>query len=332
MKNSIFLMPVMILLASCNMAGTLTESQPDGRTVTLSVNVNTDLKTKATDVKDDSSGERKVNSLQVLVFNEDGTLDAYEKGNTSSLTVNCSSGPKAIHAVVNHEDLKGISSLSELESTLIQLDAQNKSNLEMYGASELNVSSANNKLTVDVMRQVSRIVIHKITKALPDALAKKEFVIKGIYLCNAAGSGSMDGTALPTVWYNKTERTPSEAEAALYSGNMDVELKGNTSYSVANCFYSMPNPVEEDVSSSTTPSWTPRHTRLVVEVSISGTTYYYPVTLPVLQRGKSYEISELMLTRYGTKDPDIPVSVMSCDYSVTVKDWDIIDVTDGTTI
>lgn len=329
MKNFFLAIPIACSIISCSK----TDSNIDlGNRIPVSIQISTGIETKATGVLDNATDERKINSLQIFVFDDEGKLDAYSKGTESTMTVNCSSGHKTIYAVVNHAELPDVASLSDLKAVTCPLAGHSKTNIEMIGSNDLTVSATDKSATVNVTRMSSRVVINKITKAFPSSIASMPFYIKGIYLCNAAGTASFDGTANPTIWYNKLERVPGEVEAALYSGSLSENVSGNSSYSVSHYFYAMPNPTVDDVTSDITASWSPRHTRLVVEVTIDGSTYYYPVTIPVMERGKSYEISELTLTRYGSSKPDVPVSVLSCTYSVSVEDWDPVSVTEGTTI
>ena len=47
---------------------------------------------------------------------------------------------------------------------------------------------------------------------------------------------------------------------------------------------------------------------------------------------KSYEIAEVVLTRPGSDNPDEPVSFADATFSITVIDWTVVPVTEGTTI
>lgn len=116
-------------------------------------------------------------------------------------------------------------------------------------------------------------------------------------------------------------------------------------------FYVMPNNVpwgyDHDADASTPDifgpiagaDWSPRHTRLVVEVEYEGVTYYYPI--PIAKNGHypmgddtddgtgyagieanfSYEIPELVLTRLGSRNLDEPVLPADVQFTITVNAW-----------
>ena len=58
----------------------------------------------------------------------------------------------------------------------------------------------------------------------------------------------------------------------------------------------------------------------MVAATISGTKYYYPVTINTPERNKAYTV-ELTITGLGSTDPDQPVSKGAITASVTVQEW-----------
>jgi hypothetical protein len=59
---------------------------------------------------------------------------------------------------------------------------------------------------------------------------------------------------------------------------------------------------------------------LVIEATLDGTTYYYPVSIPIIQSNKTYTISELKITVPGSLSPDIPVSKQAVKGTITIAD------------
>ena len=96
-------------------------------------------------------------------------------------------------------------------------------------------------------------------------------------------------------------------------------MTSSASYDKKNTFYCYPNPESNDNFSST---WSPRHTRLVVEALLGDTRYYYPVTLPEIESNKIYDVN-LKITRPGSSLPDIEVDKFAVGFTVQVKDWEI---------
>ena len=68
-------------------------------------------------------------------------------------------------------------------------------------------------------------------------------------------------------------------------------------------------------------AWTPRHTRLVVEASVGGQVYYYPITLPTIDGNTICTINELTITRLGTSTPDVDSVIGSVSFEITVAPW-----------
>lgn len=64
-----------------------------------------------------------------------------------------------------------------------------------------------------------------------------------------------------------------------------------------------------------------RVTKLVIETEYDGHLYYYPISICYPRPGYSYTISDVFLTRLGTVDPNTPVEVADCSFTVTVTKW-----------
>lgn len=62
-------------------------------------------------------------------------------------------------------------------------------------------------------------------------------------------------------------------------------------------------------------------TRLVIECVIQGRRYYYPLSLPPLERSISYEL-DVCITRLGSDDPDTPVKTGWAEVSLRVLPWE----------
>ena len=126
-------------------------------------------------------------------------------------------------------------------------------------------------------------------------------------------------TGSVTEWYNKTKYDSSDDNSLLFDGMGDMLVTSSASYDKKNTFYCYPNPESNDNFSST---WSPRHTRLVVEALLGDTRYYYPVTLPEIESNKIYDVN-LKITRPGSSLPDIEVDKFAVGFTVQVKDWEI---------
>lgn len=266
-----------------------------------------------------TDGENAVNSLQVFVFRKDGTLDAYGKSNASEVQLNCTVGDKDIVAAVNAPDLTYVASMSDFRNAKSELSDNAPGNFVMTGSVPFSISEADNEIPVSVRRLVARLGIRKITNALSaEQYASTPIRIDKIYLTNVAGDRLYSGPSAPSVWLNKSENA-SECPDLLSSGDLNTSVSAKETYSVPHYFYCYPNSVSSDSSEEV---WTPRFTRLVVEATILGKTYYYPVNMENIEANHTYDIEELKITRLGSSDPDVPVSLGSVSLTITVSDWE----------
>ena len=272
--------------------------------------------TKATAVSADN--EAKVNNLQVFVFRGDD-LDAYASvDNAQELTLSCTAGDRVVYALVNAPDYSAVPGKAALLAKVSELSANSLSNFEMVGSKSVTLPQSE-KVSIDVNRIASRVVLKKITRSFTsEALQALNFKVDAIYLINVAGNTSYDLSAAPAKWYNVAENK-NELASLLYDAPASLITNGQ-SYSTAHTFYAYPN----DLATNTT--------RLVIETTLGETKYYYPINLPEMAANKSYEIEEVKITRPGSDNPDEPVSFADATFSINVIDWTVVPVTEGTPI
>lgn len=272
--------------------------------------------TKATAVSADN--EAKVNNLQVFVFRGDD-LDAYASvDNAQELTLSCTAGDRVVYALINAPDYSAVPGKTALLAKVSELSANSLANFEMVGSKSVTLPQSE-KVSIDVNRIASRVVLKKITRSFTsEALQVLNFKVDAIYLINVAGNTSYDLSADPAKWYNVAENK-NELASLLYDAPASLITNGQ-SYSTAHTFYAYPN----DLATNTT--------RLVIETTLGETKYYYPINLPEMAANKSYEIEEVKITRPGSDNPDEPVSFADATFSINVIDWTVVPVTEGTTI
>ena len=98
---------------------------------------------------------------------------------------------------------------------------------------------------------------------------------------------------------------------------------------VENNDYCYPNPTGTDANGGT---FSPRKTRLVIEVQIDTRTFYYPITLASVERNTHYSITNLTITRLGSSDPDYPVNSAQITFDLTVEPEPVGDSQPATVI
>ena len=319
MKKSIFAFAAALAaLVACN-KNEATPMQPQNQESLVPCELTVGIcgaMTKATAVSADN--EAKVNNLQVFVFRGDD-LDAYASvDNAQELTLSCTAGDRVVYALVNAPDYSAVPGKAALLAKVSELSANSLSNFEMVGSKSVTLPQSE-KVSIDVNRIASRVVLKKITRSFTsEALQALNFKVDAIYLINVAGNTSYDLSAAPAKWYNVAENK-NELASLLYDAPASLIVNGE-SYSTAHTFYAYPN----DLATNTT--------RLVIETTLGETKYYYPINLPEMAANKSYEIEEVKITRPGSDDPDVPVSFADASFSINVIDWTVVPVTEGTTI
>lgn len=280
--------------------------------------------TRATDINPED--EEKINSLQVFVFREDGKLDAYASGVEGSLQISCTEGQRLIYAIVNGPAMPKISSLSELKGKTALLHNNSIGSLVMFGGVKEEVYTGA-EITVPVSRTVARIRISSInTDFTSEYYRNASFTIDAIYLVNVPCdikygllTSDVQYSWNPAEWYNASMNM-HEMSSLLEDNDINYPLTENDVYSVTHDFYCYPNHVTTDSSDLL---WSPRYTRLVVETTLDGTKYYYPISIPDIRGNRTYTISNLTITRPGSTSADIPVTTAECSVSASIEAWTV---------
>lgn len=282
-------------------------------------------KSSDADFDDDHS---EVANVQFFVFDGE-VLDAYKKvGSATSTTMTVKAGDKTVWAVVNAPDISNVTTLTQLKAVSSTL-LNNASNFVMVGSNTGTVPSED-PIEIEVKRIASRVVVKKVTAAFSNpAYASMSCKLVKMFLINAPGDINLELTNAPTTWYaQRAYEAVTGLTDHLSTSGANHEL--NTSAFETECrHYCYPNPTIADSQATT---WSARHTRMVIEVLLGSETFYYPITMPVLEPGKSYEIENLTITRKGSSNPDQPISLSDATFEISVKNWTVVPVTEGITI
>lgn len=313
MKKIIIPFLAVAALASCqkSFVGPDAGQEPAGETVNLTVSVPT-ADTKLVDV----SGESDVKKLQVYVFGTGGNIEKYASVEGGSVNIICTTGAKKIAALVNGRPLE-VSTLTQLNDSRSSLSDNAAGNLVMFGcvAKEL---SADESVNIPVKRLASKIVLKSVrTDFALQQHKNMDFVVKNIYLQNVAGDcalASLSGS--PALWFNKMA-LEADCLPVLADTGLEQKIEDGVLYDTAHSFYCYPNGTAVDVAGG---EWSPRYTRLVVEATLGGTVYFYPVSIPNIESNKVYNVI-LTVTQTGSSDPDMSDFDVEHGFSVTVDDW-----------
>lgn len=305
--------------ASCDQSAGQDETMP-GQPAELTISIRSGLPSKAAS---SSVDETAISGTQILIFRENGNLDAYASSTSATdIKISCTSGTRTIYAAANAPDLSDILSLDDFKSRRTALEDNSTDSFVMVSEANTVNAPQSSGVVIEVHRLVARVSISKVSvKFASSAYQNEELKVTRLYLVNAAGDAAYGGTSSPQVWFNKMKYSASDADGLIYEDIADDAVTEASPYTATSYFYTYPNDTETDVSGESS-GFSARYTRLVIETTLSGTTYYYPVSIPGIESNHTYEIKNLTITRPGSLDPDIPVSYDTCSFSITVRDWD----------
>ena len=280
----------------------------------------------------DTADEAKVNTLDVCAF-RGNVLDAHEQSTATSLTLKATQGERTLFAVVNAEESLGsVSSLSDLQQKVSRLGKNSRNSFVMTG-SKTQTLGATATVDIDVARLAARFKIDKITNKLSNQTQASSFSITRIFLTNVAGNIRYDAAkATPVTWYADSKLNASGAPNDLIYKKFStaISVSSNSSHTTSYSFYTYPNNDSD------------KNTLLVVEAKINGQFYTYPLLVAgTVERNKSYEVKELIITRVGNPsdgDDDIegdenkPIQSSQATVTIDVLDWDQVLIGDNGTI
>ena len=305
-----------LALLSCGKGPMETRSgQPGEGTIYITVSIRGDAASRATDVS--AGDESRVGNLQVFVF-RDGRLEEYrDAGSATSATLTITAGVKTVWALVNGPSLPDILEESALTGHVSLLSENQRDSFVMGGSLTRNLTDGG-QLEIQVRRLVSRVSVGKITTGFKYALENADLRLDALWLVNVAADAPLCGDGPPGKWVNRLSHTDSAYDRLLYDP-VDAVVNNRTPYVREHVFYPYPNPTE---TTSHEAVWSPRHTMLVVEVTLEGKKGYYAVELPILERNKRYVIGEIHLTHRPGDEPYIPVETGEATVPITVKEWE----------
>jgi hypothetical protein len=259
-----------------------------------------------------------VNTLQVFVFGEGGSLETRDMSDSESIVLSCTPGSKKVVTLVNAPELTGITSYTQLAHTSSLLTDNTIDSMVMAGEKDIELS-ATSSITVPVSRLAAKISLKQVINSFEfKSDQESAFCVTRIYLLNVAGEKAYLSDSQPEIWHNKMELDTDGAPEYTYdllSSNITIPYNGT--YTADKYYYCYPNGTKSDSSGS---DWSARYTRLVVEATLGGEVMYYPVSLPEVLPNSAYEIT-LRVTRHGSPSPDIPVTGIAAEFKIEVQDW-----------
>ena len=267
-----------------------------------------------------------VRTLDLLVFHADGSISTHETAHGNGLDAKVTAGPEMDWYLIANDSpgkLEGIYTEQALRSRLSMLSDSSPSAFVM-AASGRQVFMPGDHIDAELSRLACRITLGSFSpQFLESSYPGADVRATGLFLINVVGSCPFSMSPREGDWLNRMGMDGS------LSGNLmdflrkdlDIPLDSGTVDGPWS-LYCMPNPVDNGVHSGMAAEWSPRNTRLVLELSINGVKSWYPMDLPAMECNHEYVIENVRLLGEGSWHPDIPVSRKGLHFSVSVTPWE----------
>lgn len=327
--KKIFFAPLLAAALACGKTAepqtTATPRAKDENTkLTISVEDGT-VRTKADAFTDVLDHEKILKDLQVAVYDGNGVLEKYQAIEGGSCSMSITQGRKSVFVISGGPSIADIGTKDSLADLVLDLSLCSWTDgLVMRGEASVNCApNQTSKCNISLERYAARVALTSIT---PDfANLPGDIVLKGVFLTDAASSIAADGTWTgdfanaggknadgETVCYlNGVLPSYSEQTGAAYS---DTLSNGSNfllaaKHSLPFISYCYPNDTDDTTS-------------LVIELAVSGQTYYYPIVLDSapLKGNCAYTVT-LKVTGLGSDDPGKPVQKGTLEGSITISEW-----------
>ncbi|MBR1637394.1 MAG: hypothetical protein IJ687_06050 [Bacteroidales bacterium] len=296
--------------------------------------------TKAT--TEATTAEETMKYLHVFVFNNETTSAAYKQleayayytpnATSQSGSVTVSRGQKKVVFTANMPAsfANGIRTIDDYNDVAwaFASNATTRDAFVMRAVADVNVDATDKNLgSITMKRIVSRVQVKEVKNSLP--LSYGAITLNGIYLHNVTRTLGNTSWAAASYWRSGPSSTRS-ADIATVNALVNQGATGSianaaswTEPAAGYYLYGFPNNAPEAGSEMALDYIT----KVVVDVTINGVTYYYPLGIKNMGENLAYLINRIELKRLGSGSPDEYVSTATASFSVTVLDW-----TDGSIV
>lgn len=248
--------------------------------------------------------EVKVNSLQILVFDSEGNIQNYKQAaeGETSVTMSITVGAKHIYALLNAPSLGDVASEAALLGMSSLMSDNTIGSFVMTGSVSTTISKATT-VEIPVKRMVAKVILKKITAAFESAeMASEDMFLKRIYMQDVPMDMNYGIDAVPSARLSGADDNGA-VNALIADSITGVNLKGNAAYTTEHNFFIYPTG-----AGTVTPA-------IVIEAEMFGKPQIYTCRLPQIERNKTYEVSELVITRLGGEAYQV-----TCD--IKIEGWD----------
>ena len=309
--NTFFVLSLATLVmtaAGCNRDALAPDVQKGVTMVTVSVSAG-DMSTKA---ETQTAEEKAVTSLDVLVFDSDGNLEASEHTTGALITspMSLSQDEKTVYAFANLPSgiISTLTTKSACESYHATLAQNAPSSFFMKGKTVETVGPTTYSIPVSISRDVFKVVMAAAPSFSGTAAGG---VLNAVYLINvpktfsAAPSYTMSDGA--QMWnFDGTVAGTSEQDALLKGSSWSASL------------YGYPNASAEAAAVTGKDAVT----KLVLKCTVGGKTQWYPIAIRTTVANKRYVVNGVNISGLGSTEPNGYVGHEVLSVTVRDLDWE----------
>lgn len=264
-----------------------------------------------------------VESLDLLVFRRNGGMpETMERAVSSSeISADVTEGTELDWYIVANAPegaLAGFRNEENFLTSLTRLEHTRPSTMAMHASGRGVFNKEAHKVQAALERYACKVSLEKIRIDWPEALPCR---LERVLLLNAVGTIPWSGTPdAGGLWYNKGVVDGSLAgnvrEMLVWESGADIDSPEAIDINVD--LYTMPNPV---TASTFGMPWSPRCTRMAIEITSGGISNWYTVDMPAMEGNSHYLIKNALIKGPGTAAPDEMLQRETIDLVITLHPW-----------
>ena len=333
MRKILLCVAAMFAVVGCSKSDVVGEGEPKEDVVEVNFNVKVNgHSTKGSGEKFGiNADDNTLCTLDLFVFRTEegqddyGVLEFYKRltagecigeiNISSELTV----GKKKVVAIGNSKlmNWSNLTNLTEMGKLVASLQSESAKNYTMCKIQDYTVNKSET-INFALERLISRVVVTGIrTKFEGTPYEGCGLNDVKIFLMNVQGKKYfLNRDAVNLQVLNNGRLVLDDVNLCAMYGILYESLATNiydSGYNNKHYFYCYSNPI-------TTEDETNKFTRLVIQGTINGITYYYPIVLKNLQENCSYSC-DVTIMKPGSTDPSEDVSAISLNSVITVSNW-----------
>lgn len=305
---------IIMSLVSCTTGNP--EAFPAGEKPGGRVTVDFGLETPA--VKGYFSGEEDtVGSLELMVFRRgDGKIDTRARVvGSSTITACVTVGEPLDWFIIANAPASELSSFRN-EQDFMAGSCMLGEGMTMFSSGSDTFSKESHSVYSQLNRHSCKVSLESISVQWPGSLPCR---LEKVALINAAGTCTWHGQPESgNIWYNCSaiDANGDIRRMLVWEDGADIDTENDVEVGAE--LYTMPNPL---TGTDYGLPWTPRCTRLAIELVTGGASNWYSIDLPDMQCNCHYMVRNVVIKGPGTQGPDQELVRNGITCEISVLPW-----------